>query len=123
MITESVVILGIFLALVIIISLYGEGRPYARHGVMITPFMVVPLVNIAGKLLSPMVAPRLPFDAFTTYLLLMLLALLLSGLLSGILCQRLSTKLTKSMYASSCLLFNAIIAFIFILHAYGLSGV
>lgn len=117
MLVESLVIFGILLAIMVIFL--RSNRAYALAAV---PLLVLPSINILANLLAGWVSRRVPLDRFLVYALLNVAAVIASALLAGIFSSRFKSKPAKVMYTSMCCIFNIVLASIFIIHFYNLTG-
>lgn len=113
MIIEYLVIFAIMLVLVIIYS-----KSNKKYAIATIPLLVLPGTNIIAYLLSDSIASLLPFEHITVYTVMNLLAVMVSTLLVGIWSARFKRRSTKIGYVSMCLLFNIILALIFIYNQY-----
>lgn len=113
MIIEYLVIFLVILAIVII---YAKNKK--KYALATIPLLILPGINIAAYLLSGKLATLLPFEQITVYTVMNIAAALSSVLLVGIWSNRFHRKSTKVTYVVMCLLFNIILACIFVYNEY-----
>ena len=113
MIIEYLVIFAIMLVLVIIYSKNNK-----KYAIATIPLLVLPGTNILAYLFSDPIASIIPFEHITVYTVMNLLAVMVSTLLVGIWSAKFKRRSTKIGYITMCLLFNVILALIFVYNQY-----
>ena len=111
MILESFVIFGLIFFMFII-----SFRIKRKYAFSIIPLLIPPGANIIAYFLASPISKIIPFDDFTTYLIINIISAVLSSVLVGIYSFTFETKSIRRSYLIMSILFNITLVIIFILN-------
>lgn len=110
MLVESLAIFGLIFAVVI---LYIRAKK-SNYSLATAPLLILPLANVLANMFSDELAALLSIDTFIVYAAINVLGAVISSCLVGIMSAKFGRRSVRAAYAVMSLVFNIILAAIFV---------